>query len=291
MEINKRILIIGLILIFISMIFSIGFVLYSKLDNPVFLLNYAQYHIPYDDEYYGDREFVLQYITNIDDKRKVESISFKEAPDVEFYASEYGSGRGSFFIFNGGGDNEEIYGRYVVRPIFIKLSSEKQFDEIELNNVKIRFNNGDEMEANIGRIILYTDRSEENFLEHSSGGGSSDGTSYTYLEVKEDIILINVEFPILDEVEDFIELEIGGKNHLDISGVKYNKGDRLLINTKFNKPDDILSQYTLYDIRPKLYYKDVEGNIYNRIINNIHHFPYRFDFKGMFKYLKARGEI
>ncbi len=52
----------------------------------------------------------------------------------------------------------------MVRPIFIKLSSEKQFDEIELNNVKISFNNGDEMEANIGRIILYTDRSEEKFL-------------------------------------------------------------------------------------------------------------------------------
>lgn len=290
MELNKKILTICLVLIAISLTFSIGYAMFLKLDEPVFLLNYAQYYMPYEREYYREKEFALQYITNIGDKRRVESISFEETPGIEFYSSEYGSSGGIFFMFNRSGVDEEVYGRYVVRPIFIRFSSEKQFDEIEVNNVKVRFDNGDEVKANIGRIILYTDRDEDDSLEHLTGG-SSGGNNYTHIKVKKDITLINVESSLLDEVKDFIELKIGYKDYLDISNVAYNTGDRLLISSTFHKPDDILFDYTLYDIHSRLYYKDNEGNIHYWTIHNAHHLPYKFDFKGILEYLKARGKI
>lgn len=297
MELNKKILKFGLVLITLSLIFTAGFSLIYSLEKPVFLKMYVEEYTSGDENLSVLENFEIRYITNISDSRKVMEIEFEEEPDIEVTVSHWPKGGGMFSFFNNNNYNNQsrdIYGRYALNTIYIDMNLnniDREFNETELNNAKVKFNDGSTLDINLGRIIIYKNERKNNYIDSISSGSSSDGTSSFEGRVTKAIKLLEVKSPLLEDLKDYFDLSIGDTDYRKVSGVKYEKDKSLAINAKFIAPKDIVSKYTFYDIKPKLYYEDIEGNISYTRIYNINYTPYDFDIRGIIKYLRTRGEI
>jgi hypothetical protein len=299
MELNRKILKMGIIIISLSIIISLGLAMFMKLDKPVFFKNYIETMLEVSSNSYREDEFVLKYITNISDKRRITDIYFEEYPNLVLYAGNYSSRRDIFPIFLWGSNfREEVYGRYVIRNLYVTMDirSLGEFDEIELNNARITFDDGDVIDVNLGRIIFYNYYDEDNnykneHLKSYSSTSSSDGTSSAIMEVKEDITITNVKSSLLKDVDDLVEIKIGDIGYGDISEIQYKNNDVLRINSVFKHPKDILRKFNLYNIEPKIYYKDSNEDLFYRRVHGIKYTNYDISTWEIIKYLKARGEI
>jgi len=242
-----------------------------RLDKPVFLKNYSETVFSVSGDYIDEGNFTFQYITNVSDKRKVTDIQFEECPNLVFYPRGNGGFGDVFYMFSQNNyHREDIYGRYVIRNIYITIDGRDlgEYDEIELSNGKITFD-----------------------FDYSSGSSSSDGTSSSKAKVKEDITLVDIDASLLEEIEDLVEIKIGNINYKDISGIQYKDGDLMNIYSKFQEPQDILRKFNIYDIEPKFNYKTSDDRIFYRPINNIRYEKRDFNIWEIIKYLRARGEI
>lgn len=293
MDLNKKILKVGLILVASSLIFAIGFALVYRLDNPVFLKMYVEQYIQSNQNSVVVDNFRLSYITNISDKRKITDIYFEEEPDIEVDVS-YGFNHNGFSFFNNNSQNSQngyIYGRYVLKPLYVHMDLskiQKEYEELELNNAKITFNDGSTIDVNLGRIILFKDVRNGDDIKTVSTSSSNTGTSTFTARINKDIKLLSIESPLLEDLEDYFDISVGDVDYRKISGIEYKKDKLLDIHAKVKTPED---KYMFFDIKPKLYYEDKEGNISYTRIYNIKYIPKNFDIKGVFHYLKSRGEI
>lgn len=293
MEKNKRILKIGLVVISLSLIISISFAMITRLKHPVFLKNYIDCAYFFEDGIYSECELILHYITNVNDDRYITNIAFDEAPlGMDIITNDYGFGI-AFSNFYAG-NREQIYGRYKVNTIYVKIDLNKmdsEFEDIELNNAKIFFDNGTNLDVDIGRVRFYKYDDAREYFGGTSSGSSSDGTGYIRYEILKDMTLLNVESTLLDTLSDNLELKIDDKNYKDIESIEYKKGNSINMNYHRNYKNDTMSQYISYYISPKLSFKDENGKILNSrargIINNHHD----FNFIDILKYLRLRGEI
>lgn len=293
MDINKKILKIGLVMISLSLIISLSFAMITRLKNPVFLKNYIDNAYFVDDGIYSECELILHYITNVNDDRYITDITFEEAPpemDVITNNNSFGIAFPNFYA----GHSENIYGRYKINTIYVKLdlnNIESEVEDFELNNAKIFFDNGDNFDVDIGRIKFYKYDDAREFFGGTTSGSSSDGTGYMRYEILKDITLLNVESTLLDSLSDTVELKIGDRNYKDIESTEYKKGSSINMNYHRNYKNDIMSQYISYDISPKFSFQDENGNILNGRIREIINKHHDFSFVGILKYLRARGEI
>src|SRR5699024_2240912 len=133
------------------------------------------------------------------------------------------------------------------------------FDRLEFNDARIYFNNGDIIDVDLGRIILHTVDEFGDYIETSSASSSSDGTSSSTNTLKEDIKLIQLESPLFKEAKNLYKIQIDGKDYEDIFGIQYNKGDILRIESSFRTPENILDKYSQFDLQPRLYFEDSNG--------------------------------
>lgn len=296
MELNKKILKAGLILIVLSVIFTVGFALITKLDNPVFLKQYTEEPLFIQGDSYENGEFTLNYITNISDYREVTDIYFEEHPNLQFHASERGFVRNAFPMFSTRDSNRgKVYGRYILRTAYVRLEGRigiEEFDVVELNNARINFSNGDILEADLGRIILYnhSNYGRDDFT-HRSSRSSSDGTSSTTMMVNSDITITNIESPLLSEVHDLVELWVDAIEYKSITEIHHKKGDFMEVAAAFRYPRDILRKYTYYNLHPEISYRDSDGNLLSTRVYNVDYRNYNFSLRDILKYLRARGEI
>lgn len=291
MEKNKRILKIGLVVISLSLIFSLAFAMITKLKNPVFLKVYSDSAYFNEDGIYSDVELILPYITDINDDRYITNIIFDEAPDLEILPSRDTFGIEFTYFYD---NREYIYGRYKTKTIYVKLdlnSTKQNIEDLELNNVKIIFDNGDILNIDIGRIRFFEYDDEGEYFGGTSSGSSSDGTGYMRYEVLKDITLLNVESDLLDSLSDTIELKIEDIDYRKIANKEYKKGSSINMNFMRNYKNDIMSQYTSYNISPKLKFQDEDGNILNSRIREIRSNYYNFNFIDILRYLRGRGVI
>lgn len=302
MELNNKILKYGLMLITLSLIFTIGFSLVYKLKAPVFLKMYVEQPMSNDPNLNVIENFKLNYITDVSDKRRIIDIQFKEEPNMEVFVSDRPAGGGfsPFSNHNFNSQQGDIYGRYIIKSIYLRMELNdinKEFFEVALNNGRVTFDDGSTQDIDLGEIILYKDERRIEDTDYKptfsfvSTSGSSDGTSTSQLEVNEDINLIEVKSPILYNVKNYIEISIDDIDYSQISGLEYEKGKVLNAYSKFEPPEDIVNKYTVYDMKPKLYYENKDGKISYTRIYNIDYIPYNFDLIGIFNYLRARGEI
>ncbi len=295
MDINRKILKRGIIIISLTLIISVGLAMFMKLDKPVFLKNYTETVFFVSDDYYDERNFTFQYITNVSDKRRVRDIHFEEIPNLVLYPRNNNDFRNTFSMLSQNNySKEEIYGRYVIRNIYITIDGKDlgEYDETELSKAKITFDDGEVMDVNLGRIKLYNySKHRGEHLEFLNGRSSSDGTSLTEIKVNEDITLIDVDSPSLEEVDDLVKINIGNIDYKELSDIKYKDGDVIKINSTFQDPKDIIRKFNLYYIEPKIRYKDSNGTIFYRPINEIRYVKRDFNIWEIIKYLRARGEI
>lgn len=283
MEINRKILKFGLILVVLLLTISFIIAFAIKLEEPIFLKSLIEEGITRSEEYYQSLEFRISYISNAYDNRKISYIEFlsDDSSDNEIFGN---------VLYDG----FETYGPYKVSTVHLQINRDmipRDLDRLEINKGKIHFNNGDTMEGDLGRIILYSREITDRYFEFKSGGSSSDGTSSSTRTVKEEISLLELESPLFEEAEGLYDVKINNTSYEKIKEINYKEGEILRVNSLFRTPDNILDRYTKFELQPRLYFKDSGGKISYINILNIRHDPYDYDFLGILKYLQARREV
>lgn len=283
MELNKKILKIGLGLIYLILISTLGFAFSMKLVHPVFLKFYVEEMAFQDSGYYMPIELQIRYITNVYDKKRISSLQFigNEKNTAQLWGYKI---------------NEEVksYGLYNINTVKVNVDLNNMmgdFDRLEFNNAKASFNNGDTMDIDLGRLILHTADDFGVYFESNSSSSSSDGLSSSIKTLNKDLQLIGMESPLFDDAKDLYEIKVEDRDYRDIYGMQYKEGDMLTVNSTFSMPKNILDQYTQFELKPRLYFEGPNGRRTHINIYNLRHIPHDFDFWGIFRYLRLREEI
>lgn len=247
-----------------------------------------------DREHYQKISFNLGYITNADDDRVVIGVEFPEYPELNVQASENG------FIHHFSWDSRQkntpgdIYGRYSVRSVYcqiIDFPKGKDLGGVVLTQTRILFNDSSEMTVDIGEIHLYEHEPGKSPLKHVSSTGSSDGTSRTSYKVLEGITLVSIESPLMEKFQDRLDLEINGNNPADIVKLTLQEGNILDVTSKVGPAKDIVSEYALFDMHPKLTFMGDDRSQYSQRIYNINSLSNNYSFMDLYRYIKAREAI
>ncbi|SDL00032.1 hypothetical protein [Natronincola ferrireducens] len=294
MEINNKIFNVVLVLVATLVAAGYGLIFYLKLDGPVFFHHYYDQRIYVDREHYQDISFNLGYITDAYDDRVVIDIEFPEYPELTIQASEYGY----IHPFNWGFEHNDtpgdIYGRYSVRSVYCKiidLPEGKDLDGVVLTQARIMFDDSSEMAVDIGEIHLYEHMTGESLLEHISSSGSSDGTGKTTYRILGDLTITLIESPLMEKFKDRVQWKVNGTNPHVTVGMTLQEGNFLDVTSKVGVADDIVSEYTLFDIHPKLTFTDDHGIHYSQRFYNINSIYHNYSFTNLYRYIKARGTI
>lgn len=294
MKDNKKILEISIIAILISAIITIIITNKIEIDKPVFLKMYKEENLNKNEDIYylGDGFFELKYISNIDDERVVTGITFKELPNVYFYASEYSTFNSGFY-----GEstiNVERYGRYAVHTVSIScpnISKGESWKDVTLTEATVEFNDGLKLNVDIGKIILYEEKTTPIAIEGVSSSSSSDGTSSMSFKVKEDVVIEKIESPLFNDALEIFKFNVDSLGYNEIIETSYKKDSSLIVTSAYTHPKNIINQYTLYDIRPKIHFVNSYNDKYTMRYYNMRHDRFNFSYYGIYKYLKAVGGI
>ncbi|GAA0085815.1 hypothetical protein UT300007_22540 [Clostridium sp. CTA-7] len=282
-------------LIVISFLMALLILGKLKLDKPVFLKNYKEVEIIENGDSLSTLgyDIELKYISNREDKRKVSSITFKEEPKLNFYASENNSG-GLMRFYNYSNDNIENHGRYGVHTVFLNLNSQNYgydlSNNIMLSEATITFNDGLTMDVDLGKIILYKYNNEETPLQNSGVEGSSDGNNRSMFWVTDYIRVSHVYSSLFEDTKDLFDFNIDKLGSMDSMNTIYNKNEHLYFTSQFYCTDDLERKLYSYDIKPVIYFKDRSEKEYKKRIHNINYNP-NFNFYDIYKYLRSKGEI
>lgn len=298
---SNKILKISLSLIIVSAVVAIISISKLRLDKPVFLMNYCE--IGTDEN--GDRDslnqgrLTLKYISNVEDKRRVTKITFKEAPDMNFFAFENNQW-GSMMFNQMNNSNMDKYGRYGIHRVNITCPDFKYEDfteELMLTSATVEFNDGLKMDVDLGKIVLYKGKRTPVALEHISTRSSNDGTASIILKVTEDTRIEKVESPLLEEASKIFDFhitssELGEATEREYeNGTTIKKDSTITCSSSYKTNDNILEAYKVYDIKPRIWfindYEDKYSMRYHNMTNNHRQYTYY----GLYEYLKARGEI
>lgn len=129
--------------------------------------------------------------------------------------------------------------------------------------------------------------------------------SISKLRIDNQVFLKNYYEIAVNEYEGTYSLEEGSLILQYISNVdeiKYEKGQTIkensivTITSKYNGSDEILKNYTLYNISPNIHFINEYNDEYTYRYNNMESFNVRnydsfYNSYGIYKYLKARGEL
>lgn len=296
MELNRKILKYGLVIIVLSVVVNGIFSWSITLEQPVFMKMYIEKSIlQYSDKYVRDT-IELKYLTNLSDKRKITGIEFPNEPHVYVDVMH---GSNLWNPFSSLNNRQETLkgkrvGRYYLRTANLYLYLEdigEEWDEIELSTAQIEFDDGTTMLADLGKILIYNREEREKIIESRHTSRSSDGTGFLSANVIKDIKLLDIEDSIFDNPKDYYSLFIGDKEQGEFKGISFDYGDTIELRFKINKSMTSVDNFTYFDVRPKLFYEDNEGNIAYIRSHNISYEPRYFSFINLLRYLRARGEI
>lgn len=288
MQRNKKILHIGLVTLVLSLLLSLGFVTYTRLDQPVFLYNYKESNILSVEGYYSKRHFNFSYITNAGDSRYVVGISFPGAEAIELSVVDASTWLTPEFIHN--------YGHYTVRDVNVTVTDldvTTRFEPLDLRKGTVTLDNGETFEVDFGRVVITNlgDNYPTTQFISSTSSGSSDQENHNIstFRASEDLELIRIESPLFQDLGSMLTLEINGLALKDIEGMMFKKDDRITVTTSIAPMREVNSTFTSYEVQPLLTWQDEKGESHTQILSHINYSPYRFQLSGILKYLRERG--
>lgn len=288
-EKNNLILKNGLIIVVICFIINTVYYMHFSLDEVVFLKHYYERDI-HDSSYMN-----IHFIKNTADNRKIVEIRFPEMSNefASVYLNDFSNG------FNNGYYRTEEFAHYMYNELMIEFhyndtnySEEGNEESIILSKAVIIFNNGDEQEVDIGKIVLHKNMNYYDFLETYSSSSSNDFTSTTIMTPIKDVIIKSIESNLDEEANGFMELTLNDVKIEDINfPLNLNSDDSLVINNKFLYNTKDIRKYDVYDIQKRILVTDSEGNKGYETIHNLDYYPIEIflEEKGIVEFLKYRG--
>ena len=295
MKNENRLLRICTILIVLTIVCCVGFSYLTKLREPVFLTYcVAVSAVPSQSTGYDQPVLELQYLTNSMDTREVTGISFIEAPDYNFIATEntqYYNNNFTFFHDNTTSQRGEAIGRYSLRTVYLYMNNYfigEWKGEVELKYALINFSDGSTSKVDLGRILLYSDPSQVPALDMTSSGSLGQGVTKTTLFVRETLSKLKVESPIVTEADPVMELTINSFAYDELETLELKRGDTISIENII-RSDSGEGSYDVYDVRPKLTYTREDGTKGFTRIYDMTYRKYLYGYMDVLKYLMGRG--
>ncbi|MBD7914416.1 hypothetical protein H9660_04590 [Clostridium sp. Sa3CUN1] len=282
------------VMLLVSFILSIASINYLKLSKPVFLKSYVETDIAEGEDRYKLLNFdiELKYISNIEDKRKVVGILFDEAPEINFKASETEFEFARFYNYSN--DNIESHGRYGIHTVFLNVDISEQKIEIDdkliLSEATVVFDDGVNIKVDLGKIVLNRNNISETPLENSGVEGSNYGYSKSIFWTKDYIQVDNIYSVLFEDTRDLFDFNINKTGDIKDRSLIYNKNENLYFVAEFHSIEDSIRKMYMYDIQPKIYFKDRNGKEYEKRVYNITYYP-TFKFFDIYKYLRELGEL
>jgi hypothetical protein len=273
----------------------VGFAYFTRLKEPVFLTYcVAVSAVPSQSTGYHQPVLELQYLTNIYDSKEVTMISFLDAPDYNFIATENAQYyNNSFTFFHGSTTSQrgEAIGRYSLRTVYLYMNNyfiDEWEGEVELNHALISFSDGSTTQVDLGRILIYSDTSGVPALDMTSSGSLGQGVAKTTLFVREKLSNLKVESPIVAEADPVMELTINSYAYDELEALELKRGDTISIeNIIKNVPGE--GGYDVYDVRPKLTYTREDGTQGFTRIYDMTQRKYLYGYMDVLRYLMGRG--
>lgn len=293
MKKEKHYLYIGTILIAVTILGCMGFSYLTRLKEPVFLTYCMAVRAGSSPSLgYTPPVMELQYLTNRLDNREVTGISFPEAPEYDFTATENEQYNGSVTFFHGDTavKRGETIGRYSLRKVYVYMNNYYVGDwvgEMELNHALVAFNDGSTREIDLGEILIYSDAQEVPALDMTSSGYFSQGVRKTTLSVREGLVNLRLESPLLDEVVSGLELTVNSLPYKELEALELKRGDTVIVEYTFT--DASRDGYDVYDVRPRLCYTREDKSQGFVRIYDIKQTKYFFSYWDSLKYLIRRG--
>lgn len=298
---RNKILKISLSLIIVSLVVAMVSISKLRMDKPVFLMNYCEVGTNGNEEIstLSQGRLILKYISNVEDKRRVTNITFKEAPNINFFAFE--NNQWESMMFNQMNEsNIDKYGRYGIHRVDItcpNLKYEDFTEELMLTSATVEFDDGLKMDVDLGKIILYKEKRSPVALEHISTRASNDGTSSITLKVTEDTRIEKVESPLLEEASRRFDFHITSSELGEATEREYENGrtikkdSTITCSSSYKTDDNILEAYNVYDIKPRIWFRNDYEDRYSMRYHNMTNNNKQYTYYGLYKYLKDRGEI
>ncbi len=250
--------------------------------------------VPSMDTGYRQPVLEFQYLTNSNDTREVTAISFLEAPEYSFIATEnaqYYGGSFQFFTNNGTPQRGETIGRYSLRKVYLYMNNyfiEDWKGEVELNHAWINFSDGSSHKVNLGRILLYSEATQVPALDMIRSGSSNQGITETTLTVRQTLRDLKVESPIIREADPVMQLTVNSLSYDKLESLNPTRGDTITIKNRINKGSEGVG-YDIYDVRPKLTYIKEDGTQGCIRIYDMMQRKYFYGYLDVLKYLIGRG--
>ena len=285
---NTAILKYGLIAALTCLIISIFVYFQFFLNEPVFLKHYYELVI------HENSRINLHLITNSNDDRRILKIKFPQMPkDFAYMELDY------FNIGNDGYLRSQKFAHYNYNELVLDVVS--LYEEVE-NNISeksvvlekavIYYNNGDEQEVDIGKIVLHKNINRTDDLTSIFSKSSSNNTSAVSFKSKDNLIIDSITSELDEDLGGVIELKM---NDTVVSKLNYPinipVGDSLNFESKFNFEPENAKKYNVYNIQKRISLIDSKGNNETERILNLDYYPgdlFRTE-RGIIQYLKEIG--
>lgn len=203
MNLNKRVIVIGLVLLIV--LWAGNIIYYEKhvIKEPLFIKHY------YDVDIKGDI-VNLYYLQSTTSKDKIINITFPEIEQkyIEFTENDIDNSKGPYYrlkalnINVNNGSNNEVSDEYTNKVI---------------TRANITFSSGKTMNVNLGEIYLYnSDKNKTSYLKREMQSSSSDNTGGTTFYTDKDIYITGINNRFYNDIGDILEISIDGTRLSDV---------------------------------------------------------------------------
>lgn len=203
MNLNKRMIVIGLVLLIV--LWAGNIIYYEKhvIKEPLFIKHY------YDVDIKGDI-VNLYYLQSATSKDKIINITFPEIEQkyIEFTENDIDNSKGPYYrlkalnINVNNGSNNEVSDEYTNKVI---------------TRANITFSSGKTMNVNLGEIYLYnSDKNKTSYLKREMQSSSSDNTGGTTFYTDKDIYITGINNRFYNDIGDILEISIDGTRLSDV---------------------------------------------------------------------------
>lgn len=242
---NKKYVVFGITLLVMAWVGNILYYNAHVLKEPLFL---KHYYVLKQGMYHTE----LYYIDNINSKDKVVSINFPELASrpIDFTESSWNS-------------DHRYYQMKRLDITFYRGDANAippEYRNKLITKAQICFVSGKIIEADIGKLYLYSDEPAKEFLKTSTVMGSSDNITKATFMVDKDLTIsgIGCQFPEL--VQDILKPEINGKAVSNITfPMSLKAGDKLELSSSFEFDKSDIRKNYIYNFPIEVLAKDKYG--------------------------------
>ena len=284
---NQKTLKYGLIVLALSFVISIVIYFQFSIGDVVFLKHY------YDVEINNSSFLELHFIANADDERQITDINFPQVQDnfaqIEF--DHFRNNKGDGYYYNTVKTAHYNY-NVISLVVLVSANSTKLDGKIVLDKAIVKFNNGDEQEVDIGRIVLYKNIKKTDALDLNYYSSSNNNISIAVMEAQKDFLIENISSYLDKEINSILLFKMNYTPTDELSyPIDIKKGESLSFESQFDFKEDDMSKFNVYEIQKKVAIKDNNKRTSYQNIYNIAYSPIDLFLteKNIMEYLNYRG--